>query len=73
MPLVNLFGVVFMGVERRHQSFSDAIATHIRLSVGDGLVSQVPALLISIPTGLIVTRATTERDIASDIMHQFGH
>jgi flagellar biosynthesis protein FlhA len=72
ITLVNLFGGFFIGVVQRHQSFSDAISTYSLLSVGDGLVSQVPALLISISTGLIVTRATTERDMASDLMHQFG-
>jgi len=72
ITVVNLFGGFFIGVVQRHQSMGDAITTYSLLSVGDGLVSQVPALLISISTGLIVTRATTERDMASDLMHQFG-
>jgi flagellar biosynthesis protein FlhA len=72
ITLVNLFGGFFIGVVQKHQSLGDAIQTYSLLSVGDGLVSQVPALLISISTGLIVTRATTERDMGSDLMHQFG-
>lgn len=72
ITLVNLFGGFFIGVVQRHQSMGDAVSTYSLLSVGDGLVSQVPALLISISTGLIVTRATTERDMGSDLMHQFG-
>jgi flagellar biosynthesis protein FlhA len=42
------------------------------LSVGDGLVSQIPALLISIASGLIVTRSATENDMGSDMLSQFG-
>jgi flagellar biosynthesis protein FlhA len=72
ITVVNLFGGFFIGVVQRHQSMGDAIETYSLLSVGDGLVSQIPALLISISTGLIVTRATTERDMGSDLMHQFG-
>ena len=72
ITVVNLFGGFFIGVVQRHESMSDAIATYSLLSVGDGLVSQIPALLISISTGLIVTRATTERDMGSDLLHQFG-
>jgi flagellar biosynthesis protein FlhA len=72
ITLVNLFGGFFIGVVQRHQSMGDAVSTYSLLSVGDGLVSQIPALLISISTGLIVTRATTERDMGSDLMHQFG-
>ena len=72
ITLVNLFGGFFVGVVQRHQSMADAISTYSLLSVGDGLVSQIPALLISISTGLIVTRATTERDMGSDLLHQFG-
>ena len=72
ITLVNLFGGFFIGVVQRHQSMGDAVTTYSLLSIGDGLVSQIPALLISISTGLIVTRATTERDMGSDLMHQFG-
>ncbi|HEY5248630.1 MAG TPA: flagellar biosynthesis protein FlhA, partial [Dermatophilaceae bacterium] len=72
ITMVNLFGGFFIGVVQKHQSMADAVSTYSLLSVGDGLVSQIPALLISISTGLIVTRATTERDMGSDLIHQFG-
>src|SRR6478609_4231318 len=62
ITVVNLLGGFIVGVVQRHQSMGEAISTYSLLSVGDGLVSQIPALLISISTGLIVTRATTERD-----------
>src|SRR6476661_7471964 len=72
ITVVNLLGGFIVGVGQRHQSMGEAISTYSLLSVGDGLVSQIPALLISISTGLIVTRATTERDMGSDLLHQFG-
>jgi flagellar biosynthesis protein FlhA len=52
-------------------SFGDAIKTYSLLTVGDGLVAQIPALLISLSSGLIVTRAATEMDLGSDLLHQF--
>jgi flagellar biosynthesis protein FlhA len=72
ITLVNLVGGFFVGVVQRHQSMGDAVSTYSLLSIGDGLVSQIPALLISISTGLIVTRATTEGDMGSDLLRQFG-
>ena len=72
ITVVNLVGGLVVGVVQRHESLADAVSTYSLLSVGDGLVSQVPALLISISTGLIVTRATTESDMGTDLMHQFG-
>src|SRR5690348_2259989 len=72
ITLVNLVGGFFVGVVQRHQSMGDAVSTYSLLSIGDGLVSQIPALLISISTGLIVTRATTEGDMGSDLLKQFG-
>ena len=72
ITLVNLVGGFFVGVVQRHQSMGDAISTYSLLTIGDGLVSQIPALLISISTGLIVTRATTDGDMGSDLLKQFG-
>ncbi|MDU0313407.1 flagellar biosynthesis protein FlhA [Phycicoccus sp. M110.8] len=72
ITLVNLVGGLVIGVVQNHMPFSEAITRYSLLSVGDGLVSQIPALLMSMSTGLIVTRATTERDMGSDLLHQFG-
>src|SRR6185295_16816483 len=55
-----------------HLSMSDAITRYSLLSVGDGLVSQIPALLISIASGLVVTRAATEADMGTDLIAQLG-
>lgn len=72
--LVNLIGGFAIGVIGHHDSVSQAIRTYSILSVGDGLVSQIPALLLSISTGIIVTRtATTDEDFGYDVATQFGN
>src|SRR5437763_606916 len=58
--VINLVGGFAVGVLQKHLSFGDAIKTYSLLTVGDGLVAQIPALLISLSSGLIVTRAATE-------------
>ncbi len=70
---INLFGGFIVGVMQHHMNVSDAVSTYSLLSVGDGLVSQIPALLISISTGLIVTRAATENDMGTDVLRQFAN
>lgn len=72
VTLVNLIGGFAIGMVQRGMSAADAMHTYSLMSIGDGLVSQVPALLLSVATGLIVTRATTEQDMGSDILGQFG-
>src|SRR5436190_21280957 len=68
---VNLLGGLAVGVLQKHLSIGDAVQTYSLLTVGDGLVAQIPALLISLSSGLIVTRAATEMDLGSDLLHQF--
>src|SRR6476661_3354396 len=70
ITLVNLVGGFAIGVGQMGMPFSDAVTTYSLLSVGDGLVSQIPALLLSVATGLIVTRATGDDDMGSDIVRQ---
>jgi len=68
---INLIGGFAVGVLQQHLSFGEAIKTYSLLTVGDGLVAQIPALLISLSSGLIVTRAATEMDLGTDLLHQF--
>jgi flagellar biosynthesis protein FlhA len=72
ITLINLFGGFVVGVLQHKLSFSQAIETYSLLTVGDGLVSQIPALLISISTGIVVTRAATENDLGTDLFGQLG-
>ena len=53
-------------------SFSKALSTYSLLSIGDGLVSQIPALLLSVSTGLIVTRANGRDSLGSAVATQLG-
>ncbi|NNN11992.1 MAG: FHIPEP family type III secretion protein [Acidimicrobiaceae bacterium] len=70
ITMINLIGGFLVGVVQRHLSLTQAIDTYSLLSVGDGLVSQIPALLLSISTGLIVTRASNESDFGTDLLSQ---
>ncbi|KRA31139.1 flagellar biosynthesis protein FlhA [Nocardioides sp. Root614] len=70
ITLVNLLGGFAIGVAQNGMPFSEAIQTYSLLSIGDGLVSQVPALLLSVATGLIVTRSVADSDMGSDIVGQ---
>ncbi|GAA4377126.1 flagellar biosynthesis protein FlhA [Nocardioides caricicola] len=72
ITLVNLIGGFAVGVAQQGMSFGEAIETYSLLSVGDGLVSQIPALLLSVATGLIVTRSVGKSDMGSDIIRQLG-
>jgi flagellar biosynthesis protein FlhA len=67
---INLLGGFAIGVFQDHDTLSQAINTYSLLSVGDGLAAQLPALLISLSTGIIVTRAGTESDLGSDLVMQ---
>jgi len=72
ITVLNLVGGFVIGVLQRGMDLSQAMSTYALLTVGDGLVSQVPALLIAIAAGLIVTRAATEQDLGSDLISQIG-
>ncbi len=67
---INLVGGIVVGLLNRHLSFSQTINTYSTLTVGDGLAAQIPALLISVATGIIVTRTASERDLGSEIAKQ---
>ncbi|MEK4664731.1 flagellar biosynthesis protein FlhA [Priestia sp. FSL H7-0729] len=68
--LINLIGGFIIGMTVHGMAFADAMSTYSVLTIGDGLVSQIPALLISTAAGLIVTRASSEGNLADDITGQ---
>ncbi|MCP5027976.1 MAG: flagellar biosynthesis protein FlhA [Actinomycetia bacterium] len=72
ITVINLVGGLIIGIAQQGLSVGDAATTYSLLTVGDGLVSQIPALLISIASGIIVTRSAAEGDLGADIVHQFG-
>ena len=71
ITMVNLIGGFIIGVVQMGMPVGEAITTFSLLTVGDGLVSQIPALLVSISAGLIVTRAAGGSDLGSDVFAQF--
>ena len=71
ITMVNLIGGFLIGVVQMGMPVGEAITTFSLLTIGDGLVSQIPALLVSISAGLIVTRAAGGADLGSDVFAQF--
>jgi flagellar biosynthesis protein FlhA len=72
ITLINLVGGFAVGILQHHLSAADAMNQYSLLSVGDGLVSQVPALLLSVATGLIVTRSATTGDMGQSVTSQLS-
>ncbi len=70
ITFINILGGFVIGVAQRGMTFSDALRTYTLLTVGDGLVSQIPALVISTAAGVIITRASSESQLGIDIQNQ---
>lgn len=68
--IVNLLGGLIIGMMYHGMSIAEAAEVFSRLTIGDGLVTQIPALLISTSAGIIVTRAASEGNLASDLSSQ---
>ena len=68
--LINIIFGLIIGMVQMGMSFGEAIDTYMRLTVGDGLVSQIPALLISTATGIVVTRVASEGNLSQDVTSQ---
>lgn len=70
---VNIIGGIAMGMLRGGLDFSDALQRYAILTIGDGLVSQIPSLLISLSTGILVTKGSKEADFGKVLVSQlFG-
>ena len=72
ITIINVIGGLIIGVLQRGMSLADAAKAYTLLSVGDGLVTQVPALLVSVSSGILVTRAAAESDLGSDLRRQIA-
>ena len=71
--VINLFGGVLIGMLSHDMSFADAAKTYTMLAIGDGLVAQLPALLVAVATAMLVTRSTGEQDMGVAVSKQmFG-
>ncbi len=70
---INVIGGVLIGVLQHDMAFKDAGTTYVLLAIGDGLVAQLPALLISTAVAMLVTRATREQEMGNAVRTQVLH
>lgn len=68
--LINIIGGVSIGVGQNGMSWGDALTTYSLLTVGDGIVTQIPSLIIAVATGIIITRAATDYELSHEIGRQ---
>ena len=70
ITLINLIGGLLIGVAQRGLSLGDAAHTYTLLTIGDGLVAQIPALLISVASGIVITRASSNANMGDQLAAQ---
>ena len=69
--IVNIIGGLLIGIIQHHLSILRAASDYTLLTVGEGLVAQIPALIVSTSSGIIITRATRESNLSKDFSYQF--
>ena len=72
ITLINIIGGFIIGMVQRGEPFDVALRTYTLLSIGDGLVTQIPSLLITTATGIIVTRAVSNENLGDQLSDQLG-
>jgi len=70
ITLINIIGGFVIGIAMKDMSLAESMRTYSLLSIGDGLVTQIPALLVSTASGIIVTRAAATANMGSDLATQ---
>jgi flagellar biosynthesis protein FlhA len=69
---INIMGGLFIGIFLQNMAIAQAAETYTLLTIGDGLVSQIPSLIISTSAGIIVSRAASEDSMGKELIKQFG-
>jgi flagellar biosynthesis protein FlhA len=72
ITLINIIGGFVIGVVQMRLDIATALQNYTLLTIGDGLVSQIPALVISTAAGILVSRAASEGNMGFELAHQFG-
>ena len=72
ITIINIIGGFIIGMVMRGENFDVALRTYTILTIGDGLVNQIPSLLITTATGIIVTRAVSDENLGKDLAIQLG-
>lgn len=70
ITIINIVGGVIIGMLQHDLTFSKAMDTYLLLAIGDGLVAQIPSLIISIAAGAVVSRVASDQDIGSQLANQ---
>lgn len=70
ITLINILGGFIIGITQQGMTFAESLTTYTRLTIGDGLVSQIPALMISTGAGILVSRAASSENLGSEITSQ---
>lgn len=68
--VINIIGGLIVGMAQHDMGFSEAVTTYTLLAIGDGLVAQIPALVISTAAGVMVSRVTTDEDVGGQLTGQ---
>lgn len=72
ITVLNVIGGLIVGMIYRKEAFATALSTYTSLTIGDGLLAQLPSLFLSVATGLLVTRMVDEGTLGQDIQKQFS-
>ncbi|MDG5815862.1 flagellar biosynthesis protein FlhA [Chitinispirillales bacterium ANBcel5] len=70
ITIINVIGGFIIGVAQMNLGFAESLSVYTMLTIGDGLVSQIPALMISTGAGILVSRAASQNDLGHEITHQ---
>ncbi|MDP9173029.1 MAG: flagellar biosynthesis protein FlhA [Planctomycetota bacterium] len=70
ITFVNVLGGLYVGMVEQHWGIMDCLALYTKLSIGDGLASQIPAFIVSLAAGLIVTRTSSRANLGDEVLSQ---
>jgi flagellar biosynthesis protein FlhA len=70
ITFVNILGGLYIGKVEHNWGWMDCVSLYTRLTIGDGLVSQIPAFIVSLAAGLIVTRTSSKRNLGDEVLSQ---
>ncbi len=72
ITFVNILGGLYVGMIEAGMALPECLETFTKLTIGDGLVSQIPAFIVSVAAGMLVTRSTAKRNMGEEILSQLG-
>ncbi|MEI8361967.1 MAG: flagellar biosynthesis protein FlhA [Betaproteobacteria bacterium] len=70
VTIINIFGGLVVGIVQHDMAFADAVKNYTLLAIGDGLVAQIPSLIISVAAGVVVSRVANNEDIGGQLVTQ---